>query len=109
MEVSGQFHAPAALPLGKILWYSLVRWLGGTQSRSESGGEKKKPNSRRESNPGRPARSLVTVLTELSRLPRNNIVVISSVIFHSVVCDGVSICFRTESITKFTLTKINAH
>jgi len=34
MEVSGQFHGPAALPLGKSSRYSL-------DNRSESGGEGK--------------------------------------------------------------------
>jgi hypothetical protein len=31
MEVSGQLHAPAALPPGKILWYPLDRRLGRPQ------------------------------------------------------------------------------
>jgi len=31
MEVGGQGHAPAALPLGKT-WYPLYRRLGGPQS-----------------------------------------------------------------------------
>jgi hypothetical protein len=34
MEVSGQLHAPAALPPGKSPWYPLDRRLGGPQSRS---------------------------------------------------------------------------
>jgi hypothetical protein len=34
MEVSGQIHAVAALPLGKQPWSSLNRRLGGPQSRS---------------------------------------------------------------------------
>jgi hypothetical protein len=34
MEVSGQLHAPAALPPSKNSWYPLDRWLGGPQSRS---------------------------------------------------------------------------
>ena len=33
MEVGGQHHAPAALPLGKT-WYPLYKRLGGPQSRS---------------------------------------------------------------------------
>jgi hypothetical protein len=41
MEVSGQFHEPAALPLGKEPWYPLKRRLGGPQSRSGCGGEEK--------------------------------------------------------------------
>jgi hypothetical protein len=40
VEVSGQFHAPAALPPGKELRYPLDRRLGGPQSRSGRGGEK---------------------------------------------------------------------
>jgi hypothetical protein len=39
MEVSGQVHAPAALPEGWSPWYPLDR-LGGPQSRYESGDEK---------------------------------------------------------------------
>jgi hypothetical protein len=41
MEVSGQLHAPAALPQGKSPWYPLDRRLGGPQSRSGRGGEEK--------------------------------------------------------------------
>jgi hypothetical protein len=41
MEVSGQLHAPAALPPGKEPWYPLDRRLGGPQSRSGRGGEEK--------------------------------------------------------------------
>jgi hypothetical protein len=37
MEVSGQLHAPAALPPGKSPWYPLDRRLGGPQSRSGRG------------------------------------------------------------------------
>jgi len=67
MEVSGQLHAPAALPPGKSPHYSLDRWLGGLQNRSGRSG-KKVPYPRQKSNPGRPARSLVTIRTEISRL-----------------------------------------
>jgi hypothetical protein len=41
MEVSGQLHAPAALPPGKDPRYQLDRRLGGPQSRSGRGGEEK--------------------------------------------------------------------
>jgi hypothetical protein len=41
MEVSGQLHAPAALPPGKSPWYPLDRRLCGPQSRSGRGGEEK--------------------------------------------------------------------
>jgi len=37
MEVSGQLHAPAALPQGRSTWYPLYRRLGGSQSQSEHG------------------------------------------------------------------------
>jgi hypothetical protein len=39
MEVSGQFHTPAALPQRKSPRYLLDRRLGGPQSRSGHGGE----------------------------------------------------------------------
>jgi hypothetical protein len=41
MEVSGQLHAPAGLPPGRKPPYPLDRRLGGPQSRSGRGGEKK--------------------------------------------------------------------
>jgi len=43
MDVSGQFHAPAALPQGKNLLYPFCRRLGGPQSRSGRGDEEKNP------------------------------------------------------------------
>jgi hypothetical protein len=46
MEVSGQLHAPAALPQGKSLRYPLDRRLGGLQSRSKRGGEEKNSRTR---------------------------------------------------------------
>jgi hypothetical protein len=51
MEVSGQLHAPAALPPGKRPWYPLDRRLGGPQSRSGRGGEEKNSQPPPESNP----------------------------------------------------------
>jgi hypothetical protein len=39
MEVSGQFHAPVALPQGKISLYPFDRRLRGPESRSGYGGE----------------------------------------------------------------------
>jgi hypothetical protein len=39
--VSGQLHAPAALPAGKVPRYTLDRKLDGPQSRSVHGGEEK--------------------------------------------------------------------
>jgi hypothetical protein len=44
MDLSGQFHAPAAYSQGKSHLYPLDRRLCGLQSRSERGGEEK--NSR---------------------------------------------------------------
>jgi hypothetical protein len=41
MEVSGQLHAPAALPQEKSPWYPLDMRLGEPQSHSERGGEEK--------------------------------------------------------------------
>jgi hypothetical protein len=41
MEVSGQLHAPAALPQGESPRYPLNRRLGGPQSRFGRGGEEK--------------------------------------------------------------------
>jgi hypothetical protein len=41
VEVSGQLHAPAALPLGRSPRYPLDRRLGGPQSLSGRGGEEK--------------------------------------------------------------------
>jgi hypothetical protein len=63
MEVSGQLHAPAALPPGKDPppWYPLVRRLGGPQSRSGRGGEEKNSQPPPEIEPS-------AILTELSRL-----------------------------------------
>jgi len=68
MEVNGQLHAPAALFPGESAppSYPLDR-LSGFQIRSGHGGEENKSDhcSCLESNSGRPARSLVTILTEL--------------------------------------------
>jgi hypothetical protein len=41
MEVSGELHAPAALPQGKSSLYPLDRGLGGPQRLSGRGGEEK--------------------------------------------------------------------
>jgi hypothetical protein len=60
MEVSGQLHAPAALPPGKEPWYPLDRRLGGPQSCSGHGGEEKNSQSPpriEPQNPDCPARS----------------------------------------------------
>jgi hypothetical protein len=58
--VSGQLHAPAALPPGKSPRYSFYRRLGGPQSRSGRYGEVKTfypTGTRTPAPPGRPARS----------------------------------------------------
>jgi hypothetical protein len=41
MEVSGQLHAPAALPPGKEPWYPVDRRLGRPQNLSGRHGEEK--------------------------------------------------------------------
>jgi len=41
MEVSGQLHAPAALPPGKEPRFPLDRRMGGPQSRAGHDGEEK--------------------------------------------------------------------
>jgi hypothetical protein len=41
MEVSGQLHAPTALPPGKERLVPFQQEAGGPQNRSERGGEKK--------------------------------------------------------------------
>jgi hypothetical protein len=67
MEAFGQLHAPAALPKKKSPQYLMDRKLGGLRKQSGRSGEEK--NSFhcpcRESNAGRPAHSLVSILTEL--------------------------------------------
>jgi hypothetical protein len=69
MEVSDQLHAPAALPPGKESRYLLDRRLGGPQSRPGGGGQEKRNSAPvGDSNHGRPAHSLVTILAELSGL-----------------------------------------
>jgi hypothetical protein len=64
MEETDQLHAPAALPRGKSLQYTLDRKLGELQNRSRRCGEEK--NLYRESNLGRPAVAIPTQLPLLS-------------------------------------------
>jgi len=45
MEVSGQLHAPAALPQGKSPWYPLDRRVCEPQSWYGRGGEEKNSQS----------------------------------------------------------------
>jgi hypothetical protein len=59
MEVSGPFHAPAALPPGKE---PLVPWIGGwvdLRNVLDAVGKSKIPNPSRESNPRTPIVQLV--------------------------------------------------
>jgi hypothetical protein len=69
MEVSGQLHAPTALPQGKSPWYTLDRRYRGPQSRSGRGGEEKNSQTL----PGLEAPIIQPVAqsytTELKRLP----------------------------------------
>jgi hypothetical protein len=57
MEVSGQLHAPAALPLGEIA--PGTHWIGGWVGPriGQDAVEKRKSVHCRESNPGRATRS----------------------------------------------------
>jgi hypothetical protein len=75
MEVSGEFYDPELYPQGRSPRYPLCRRLGGPQSRSAHGREDRKIKGHyclnRELNHGRPARSLVPILTELPRLIKN--------------------------------------
>jgi hypothetical protein len=67
--VSGELHTPAAFTPEVRSPVPLDRRLGGPQNRSGCGGEEKKAHycPSRKLNAGRPFRSLVSVLTELSR------------------------------------------
>jgi hypothetical protein len=72
MEMSGQLHAPAALPQGKSPCYPLAKRLGGTQSRSGRGGEEKNPQPPpgiEPYNPDRPAQQISNGLNK-PRIPR---------------------------------------
>jgi hypothetical protein len=68
MEMSGQLHAPAALPRGKSSRYPLENRLGELQNRSGRNDEEIKSHHwrYRELNPGLPARSLVTEVIQLT-------------------------------------------
>jgi hypothetical protein len=60
--VSGQIHAPAALPPGKRLPYTLHRRLGGPQSRSGRGGEEKNSQPLPGIEPWKPDRPVLSVV-----------------------------------------------
>jgi len=69
MEVSGLLHGPAALPPRKKP--PAPHWIGGWVSFRavlDAVEKRKKPCICQESKPGHPAHSIVTILTELSRL-----------------------------------------
>jgi hypothetical protein len=61
--VNGQLHAPAAFSPGKEIPIPIDMKLAGRCAEKE-----KETLPRQESNPGRPARRLVTMLTELPQL-----------------------------------------
>jgi hypothetical protein len=68
MEVRCQVHTPAVYLRGRISRSPLNTSQSGAQNPYTRGREQKKSLPCRNSNPGRPARSLVTILTELFRL-----------------------------------------
>jgi hypothetical protein len=57
MEVSGQFHAPAALPPGKEPWYHWIRDWVGPRAVLDAVVKRRIPSPRRESNPRTPIRN----------------------------------------------------
>jgi hypothetical protein len=66
MEVSGQLHASAALPPGERA--PGTHWTGGRVGPTaalQAEAKRINPCPSQESNPGRPGRSLVTVLTDI--------------------------------------------
>jgi len=66
--VNGHLHASATLLAGKESPVLIGRKLGEPQSRSGLDGEEKL-YLRRESNPGRPGRGLVTILASFYAMP----------------------------------------
>jgi hypothetical protein len=74
MEICDQFHARTALLPGGRAPFTHWIFSVGPHSRSGRSGEEKEPHPRpcRESNTGQPARCLVTILIELTRLPTDN-------------------------------------
>jgi hypothetical protein len=67
MEVSGQIHAPAAILQEKESSVPIGQ-KAGWDSGMDAVAKRRILCPFRESNPGRPVQSLVTILTELSRL-----------------------------------------
>jgi len=71
MEVSGQLHSMAALSPGKEPSALIRQEVGWATESVWTRWWSKIPAPCRDTNPGRPARSLVTMLTDLSRLSLN--------------------------------------
>jgi hypothetical protein len=72
MEVNDHVHALAALPPGKVV---SAHWLGNymnPRAGLDTLARRKIPRFCRESNPGLPSRSLITLLTELPAAPTMN-------------------------------------
>jgi len=69
------FTARPLYSRGRSPRYPLDSRLYGPKSRTGCGGEEKNPYPCRKSNPGRPARSLVTILTEVPRVFTNKNVI----------------------------------
>jgi hypothetical protein len=88
--VNCQLHVRGATPTKKS---PAPKRLSGTHSRSEHGEEEKYPRIYRESNFGCPAHRIVTILTELSRLP-----------FHPKICLNLNSAQCRKSVySNFTL------
>jgi hypothetical protein len=111
MEVSGQLQARLLYSRGKSPQYPLGRRVGGPPSRSGCCGVENKLCPCRESDPGGPARNLVTILTELSHfrhdvLPDYNL---SNYInlhgdFARVIRNVMDVEFRQAAIHTYTHT-----
>jgi len=69
MEVSGQLHGPFTLPQGNSPRQHLIGSVGSRVG-LDAVAKRKIPSSCRDSKSGRTARSLVTILTKVSRLPK---------------------------------------
>jgi hypothetical protein len=94
MEVSGQFHAPTALPPRKETPYPLHKRRGGPQSRSGHGVEEKNSQPSPGIEPrlsGRLARSLVAIPSDLSQLLRISEVQARMSTFKNLLTGGAQI------------------
>jgi len=90
MKVRRQFHAPAALHTGTAPGTQYVGGWVGLRAGLDVVTKRKKPWLCRESKPGRPARNVVTILTDLRRLP---------FIASSVMNSGNSRIFDSKTVT----------